>query len=110
MIWGSQYDAMLNFALIGNDKSKIDSADYGNYTGSILKTGLTRTSDKINNIYDLGGNLREWTSEAYDTRYRVTRGGCCSTALSPALRRDGNATGSSSAFSLRFSLYVEQVA
>ena len=31
MIWGSQYDAMLNFALEGNDKEKVTSMDYGYY-------------------------------------------------------------------------------
>ena len=29
MIWGSQYDAMLNFALEGNDKEKVTSTEYG---------------------------------------------------------------------------------
>ena len=75
MIWGSQYDAMLNFALTGNDKSKVTSTEYGIYTEPVLKTGLTRTSDKINNIYDLGGNLYEWTSEACYTNGRAGRGG-----------------------------------
>ena len=75
MIWGSQYDAMLNFALTGNDKSKLESRGYGNYSGTVLRSGLTRTSDKINNIYDLEGNLEEWTSEAEGSGDRVTRGG-----------------------------------
>ena len=65
---------MLNFALTGNDKSKVTSTEYGNNTNPVLKTGLTRTSDKINNIYDLGGNLYEWTSEAYGTSWRQRQG------------------------------------
>ena len=90
MIWGSQYDAMLNFALTGNDKSKVESTEYGNYSGTELKTGLTRTSDKINNIYDLGGNLTEWTSEAYLTNDRAIRGGLYNIAFSPASRGDND--------------------
>ena len=107
MIWGSQYDAMLNFALTGNDKSKVTSTEYGNYTNSVLKTGLTRTSDKINNIYDLGGNLTEWTSEAFLTYDRAYRGGSCNYAISPAHRGNFNPTDSYPVDSLRSSLYVK---
>ena len=92
MIWGSQYDAMLNFALTGNDKSKVKSTEYGNDSRTILRSGLTRTSDKINNIYDLGGNLTEWTSEAYSTDFdgRAIRGGLYNIAFSPASRGDND--------------------
>ena len=92
MIWGSQYDAMLNFALTGNDKSKVTSTEYGNDSRTILRSGLTRTSDKINNIYDLGGNLTEWTSEAYSTDFdgRAHRGGLYNIAFSPASRGDND--------------------
>lgn len=107
MIWGSQYDAMLNFALTGNDKSKVTSTEYGNNTGSVLKTGLTRTSDKINNIYDLGGNLFEWTSEAISTYYRASRGGGYGYADSPASRNNNGPTSSYPDDSLRSSLYVK---
>ena len=75
MICGAEYDAMLNYALEGNDKGKINSTEYGNYGIKPLKTGTTQTSDKINNIYDLGGNMEEWTTEAYGTSIRVGRGG-----------------------------------
>ena len=80
MIWGAEYDAMLNFALEDtnentNSKGKVTSTAYGNYGGKILKTGTTATSDKIINIYDLGGNMWEWTTEAYNTHCRAGRGG-----------------------------------
>ena len=88
MIWGSQYDAMLNFALTGNDKSKVESTEYGNYSGTVLRSGLTRTSDKINNIYDLGGNLEEWTSEAFNTRNRARRGGVYDSSCPATFRTD----------------------
>lgn len=59
---------------------------YGNYSGRIVTTGSTE-SDNANNIYDLSGNLREWTTEVYypdvldgslteqNKVYRVIRGG-----------------------------------
>ncbi len=74
MIWGSQYDAMLNWMLIGKDKEKVNSTDNGNHSGSMVNTGAT-TTDKINNIYDLEGNLYEWTLEAFGTDKRADRGG-----------------------------------
>ena len=75
MIWGCQYDAMLNWALTGNDKAKVTA------TGNAPHSGLsgtyqpgTQSNDKINNIYDLEGNVREWTLEALYTSTRVPRG------------------------------------
>ena len=90
MIWGSQYDAMLNFALTGNDSAKINSYEYGNYSETLLKTGLTETQDSINNIYDLAGNLSEWTIEANSTSNRVYRGGAYDDSGSPSNRYNGN--------------------
>ena len=76
MIWGSQYDAMLNWAKNGADKDKLTNTSLGNHSGSVKTTGNSNYSnDSINNIRDLGGNLIEWTLEAYDTKYRVGRGG-----------------------------------
>ena len=38
------------------------SINHGNYSGTIKPTGTTST-DKVNNICDMAGNVREWTSE-----------------------------------------------
>ena len=79
MMWGSQYDAMLNFALEGNDKAKVNLLELGNHTDEKVKTGTAIPtavgSDKIINIYDLAGNEHEWTAEAHGDSYRVLRGG-----------------------------------
>ncbi len=72
------------------DKSYSDflkSTAYGNYSGTLKATGTTE-KDKVNNIFDLAGNLAEWTSEYYKLtndgennnseeaqNYRVIRGG-----------------------------------
>lgn len=39
------------------------------------RTGLTKTKDSINNIYDLAGNMNEWTLEGVSSNVRVSRGG-----------------------------------
>ena len=73
MIYGSMYDAVMNWALYRADKtdaSKVTakSTKHGpEYTGALV-------TDKIKNIYDLGNNLREWTAEAYTAYRRVYRG------------------------------------
>lgn len=40
------------------------SLNHGNYSGTMKPTGGT-SSDKVNNICDMAGNVREWTSETY---------------------------------------------
>lgn len=40
------------------------NTSYGNYSGTILKTGETE-NDEVNSICDMAGNLREWTTEIY---------------------------------------------
>lgn len=64
------------------------STEYGNYSGSLYATGAS-VRDVFNNICDLCGNVREWTTEIYkqsndekvsssndeNARYRVIRSG-----------------------------------
>ena len=57
------------------------SINYGNYSGTIVPTGTTE-SDVAKNIYDMAGNVREWTTEVFKdkkaqgtTISRVIRGG-----------------------------------
>ena len=73
MIYGSMYDAVMNWALYGADKTEANKV-----TASSTKHGPEYTGalpgDKIKNIYDLGNNLYEWTAEANDTHNRVYRG------------------------------------
>ena len=83
MIWGCQYDAMMNW--IGDDsKIKDNSGSNRNYD-SIRRTGVV-SNDKINNVYDLYGLRREWTMEASGAVYRVSRGGYYSSSSAPSSR------------------------
>lgn len=47
------------------------STNSGNYSGSIRSTGQTE-SDRKNNICDLAGNVREWTTEIYKVKPTTT--------------------------------------
>ena len=47
-----------------SEKNYSSNTSYGNYSGTILKTGETET-DEVNSICDMAGNLREWTTEIY---------------------------------------------
>ena len=83
MIWGSQYDAMLNWAKKGEDGTKITEMgkNRGNHSGTLTVTGNSKYSnDNINNIMDLEGNLLERTIEA-EAIYRIDRGGSLFDAL-----------------------------
>ena len=92
MIWGSQYDAILNWIISSNstDKEKvIKSGNAPHDLNNIYESG-TQKNDKINNIYDLEGNLYEWTLEANTSDFRVLRGGDYSHSYSPSFRTTDN--------------------
>ena len=98
MIWGNQWDRTLMWLIETGSKTKEqiadDSTSWGNYYNATFEyvnsSGSTATKNegsstriptgsaeytKANNIYDLAGNVRDWTMEAYSTSYRVYRGG-----------------------------------
>ena len=108
MIWGSQYDAILNWAKAGVDKDKITNTSLGNHSGSVTTTGNSNyPNDSINNIRDLGGNLIEWTLEAYGTLGRAIRGGNYGYAYSPSYRRNNDPRNTYSRNGSRVTLYIK---
>ena len=106
MIWGSQYDAMLNYALTGSDKARVTAKTYGNHNGNALDTGSTE-GDKILNIFDLEGNHREWTLEADNVSGRVGRGGDPDDSVSPSDRIYNVPSSPNANASGRLTLYVK---
>ena len=74
MIYGSMYDAVMNWALYGADKTDADEITANSTRRNSKQATGTLETDKIKNIYDLGNNLREWTAEANLTSTRVGRG------------------------------------
>ena len=73
MIYGCQWDGTCSW-LEKNEYDINDSSDWGNYTGSKKETGSDPTY-KANEIYDMSGNLYEWTQEAQSSSIRILRGG-----------------------------------
>ena len=94
LIWGNQWDRTLMWLMecnavnpeTGKSKEEVisDSSSWGNYNnstgdaaeghGSRRPTGYNEAW-KANNIYDLAGNVWEWTMEAYSASGRRYRGG-----------------------------------
>ena len=110
MIWGSQYDAMLNWTLTGTDSEHITASSYGNHQGGAVECGsYNNGSDKINNIYDLEGNLFEWTQEAYGIGHRGYRGGYYWGTNVPSYRYYCSPSNSNSfnIYGSRLSLYIK---
>jgi len=106
------WDTALKF-IETQDKNYPTDSNGGNYntatggTGKLQHTGY----NAVNNIYDMGGNTWEWTTESYsDTMYTcVPRGGSYSTNASdnPAASRRYNVTGLANEYvSFRVTLFI----
>ncbi len=95
LIYGVQWDAIMAWIeprykdknkaeeLVAEKNFVADSTGKGNYSedenanswkGKVTTTGASDDYD-VKNIYDLAGNVYEWTMESYDTDFRVFRGG-----------------------------------
>ena len=68
------YDAVMNWALYGEDKTDASKVTANSTRRNSKQATGTLEADKIKNIYDLGNNLHEWTAEARSTADRVRRG------------------------------------
>ena len=120
LIYGAQWDTALKFIGAydvgeeGYDRYATNSTGMGNHIGT---NGSMATPDvcgaspafRQKNIYDMAGNVYEWTNEEYNYR-PVIRGGFYSSVGSdtPASSRGniGNGT-SSSGYGFRLALYIK---
>ena len=104
LIYGVQWDAIMRWMKdepnLTGGKYVQDSTGMGWYSDNsedeVHQTGIDVDSNKSNcvkNIYDLAGNVREWTMESCNTNNRVPRGG------------HYNDLGSSHPVSARYSIY-----
>jgi hypothetical protein len=106
MIWGSQYDAMLNWMQEGDEGQKVSATTNGNH-GVKTTTGGTAT-DHINNVYDLEGNLFEWTLEVNGSDNRAIRGCTYYGQPVPASYRYGGFSNNTyDNYGSRLSLYIK---
>ena len=95
LCYGVQWDAVMRWINEDKDLKQYlkDSTDKGNYSRSILSGGTGSNENyQMKNIYDMAGNVYEWTMEAYSTDNRVNRGGYYYSTASnaPVSRRNNN--------------------
>ena len=89
LIYGVQWDEVMKYLEnIENEDGNLtkyiqDSTKKGWYSSNSnenkeLQTGIDFETEKnkVKNIYDLAGNVYEWTMEAYKNDKRIIRGGC----------------------------------
>ena len=106
MIWGSQYDAMMNFMKRRGEENAIKSTSNSSIQNNSYVTGQKET-DVIKNVFDLYACHRELTLEAYSGYYRVNRGGYSGSSYSPSYRNYGTPTDTRSNYSSRLTLYIK---
>ena len=75
LVYGVCWDETIRFIRKNYPGVEKDSSGYGNYgTGNKIKTG-SNEAYALNNIYDMAGNVMEWTMEVYTSVHRTYRGG-----------------------------------
>ena len=110
LCYGVQWDAILrwlkSFSEISDDIT--NSTSIGNYDtdGNIATTGYDEAY-QLKNIYDLAGNVAEWTMEAYGTDTRVLRGGKSGTTDNMTTRETASPNSINGLYGFRVTLYVK---
>lgn len=88
LIYGAQWDAIMNWldpaystATAENpcdaNSIVVNSDGHGNLDDGLVANCGAYDTDRLKNIFDLCGNVCEWTMEAYSSDSRVYRGGNC---------------------------------
>ena len=127
VMYGVQWDSMLRF--IKNDTNNVnDSITWGNYPISVLEfkdtygntyqknntdVYLLRTGSseqtKTKNIYDIAGNVAEWTMEGTKNNVNIARGGSYVSTIGQlaASRYAYQSNIANNAVGFRISLYIK---
>ena len=106
MIWGSQYDAMMNWMASQGITVASDTPMSGTAKNTTRITGNPAYNDKLNNVYDIYGNSYEWTLEASNTGYRAGRGGYYDCSFWPSNRIFNPPVHALTDYCSRLSLYI----
>ena len=73
MIYGVQWDATMDWLKQSGFDTDSNSSSWGNYSSSSKIDTGSDTKYEAKGIFDLAGNCREWTQEAYSAYDRFTR-------------------------------------
>lgn len=102
------WDTTLKFIAIKNPTYVVESPQ-GNYSGTLKKTGQT---EAVNHIYDMGGNVWEWTLEDVNgpSGTYVIRGGEITAdvhSYPASFRHDASKTNAYSTMGMRNALFIK---
>ena len=107
--WLEETGAVSSIEIVGDSKTCGNYSDdeFENSEG-LQNTGSIPQTEK-NHIFDLAGNVEEWTTEAYSSDYRVLRGGYYNDTGSSypcSSRLNGSLDGTGSRVGFRLALYL----
>ena len=106
MMWGSQYDAMLNWFQRNGINVKMIADNINTIRNNKTETG-TEEKDLIKNIFDIYGCHYEWTLEANYNYFRVSRSGFYKEGYVISGRGGYPPSGLDEYYSSRITLYVK---
>lgn len=66
--WGNYYNATFNY-IAANAETPLMTKTKAQSTGTRIPAGSAEYT-KANNVYDMAGNVLDWTTEAYSTHFR----------------------------------------
>ena len=113
LVYGVQWDATVRWLEKKYPGISKNSVGYGNYSTSVINTG-SNTNYALKNIYDMAGNVYEWTMEKYYTDVNkgyvsaIVRGGSINYSTQPiSYRYDVYSTYEYKDVGFRVALYVK---
>ena len=109
MMWGSQYNAMLNWMQKNGEIVNMNASSLsgGNKISNNSEVTGYETKDIIRNVYDLFGCHYEWTLEGYDHSSRTLYGGSYKSIDPPSGFAGGYVTQTQDDTNTRITLYIK---